>query len=197
MFLKAESFTSATSLSTLAKCSQVRGTIRGQALNLKNASTPTGLQSRTCIRNSSLYAGQWSSLVFLCRGIPRPRWWPIQTTTPASCTVDVIARQEAVCEWVTLSKTTGGKSSRPSISIPFISIESVEKEPNREARATCKQVVVSHQPAMATRTYSVPPMVSWVSVMQQKCRATQLQAVLCFCALSSRDVPPLPSLAEH
>lgn len=53
-FLKAESFTSATSSSTLAKCSQVRGTIRGQALNLKNASTLTGLQSRTCIRNSSL-----------------------------------------------------------------------------------------------------------------------------------------------
>lgn len=34
-FLKAESFTSAISLSTLAKCSQVRETIRGQALNLK------------------------------------------------------------------------------------------------------------------------------------------------------------------
>lgn len=74
-------------------------------------------QSRTRIRNSSLYAGQWSSLVFLCRGIPKPRRWLIQTTSPANCTREMIGRQKAQSDGAALPKISEGKSSRTSISI--------------------------------------------------------------------------------
>lgn len=74
-------------------------------------------QSSTRIRNSSLYAGQWSSLVFLCRGIPKPRRWLIQTTSPANCTREMIGRQKAQSDGAALPKISEGKSSRTSISI--------------------------------------------------------------------------------
>lgn len=74
-------------------------------------------QSRTRIRTSSLYTGQWSSLVFLCRGIPKPCRRPFQTTSPASCTGEMIGRQKAESDGAAVFKESEGKSSRTSISI--------------------------------------------------------------------------------
>lgn len=81
------------------------------------------LQSRACIRQSSLYAGQRrTSLTFLCRDIPEPQRWPIETTSAAGYIPEAIGRHKPGNNRVLFPETLRAKSSRPSISIHALAL---------------------------------------------------------------------------